>query len=167
MTFEKRIGRFFGLNDEEWLRHANPISIWTRFIILPFLVISIWSRLWIGWYALIPISIILLWMYINPRFFEKPKTTDSWSAKSVLGERIWANRGQIKVPEHHKTIVTILTLLQIVGGVFLVVGLYQLHFWATLCGMILIYMAKMWFLDRMVWVFEDMKKHPEYKSLLY
>jgi len=165
MTFEKKISRFFGLKDKEWLRHANPISVWTRFVTLPFLVIGIWSRVWIGWYALIPISVILFWTYVNLKLFKEPKTTDSWSAKSVLGERIWANRDEIKVPGHHKAIITILTLLQFIGGVILLIGLYRLHFWATLCGVIIIYMAKMWFLDRMVRVFEDMKEHPEYKKL--
>lgn len=165
MIFEKRISRFFGLKDDEWLRHANPVSVWTRFIILPFLSLSIWSRVWIGWYALFPILILLLWAYINPRFFKKPKTTKSWAAKSVLGEKIWANRDQIVVPDHHKSIITMLTALQLAGGVVLAIGLYKLHLWMTLCGITL--MAKMWFLDRMVWIFEEMKGHPEYRRLLY
>ena len=167
MTLEKKIGRFFGLNDKEWLRHANPVSVWTRLVILPFLVLSIWSRVWIGWYAFIPIFAILFWTYINPKFFKEPKSTNNWSSKCVLGEKIWANKDKIKVPKNHKTIITILTLLQFAGGVFLLIGLYQLLFWPTLTGVIIVYLSKMWFLDRMVWIFEDMKEHPEYKKLLY
>lgn len=167
MTLEKKIGKFFGLNDDEWLKHANPISVWTRFIILPFLVVSIWSRIWIAWYALIPIAAILFWTYINPKFFKEPKSTNNWGSKAVLGEKIWANRDEIKIPRNHKVIITILTLLQVVGSLFLFVGLYELLFCPTLVGIIIIYLAKMWFLDRMVWIFEDMTGHTEYKKLLY
>jgi hypothetical protein len=167
MTIEKNLGKVFGLNNEEWLNHANPISLWTRFIILPFFAVSIWSRIWIGWFSLIPISSLLIWTFVNPVFFKKPKTTNSWSAKCVLGERVLANSNRILVPKHHIIAKNILTIIQSIGSIFLVYGLYKLHFWATLVGVILVYLGKMWFLDRMVWLFEDMKEHPGYKSWLY
>jgi hypothetical protein len=168
MTLEKRISGIFGLHDDRWLNHANPISVWTRFIILPLLVLSIWSRIWINWFSLIPIIIILIWSFINPRIFNKPRTTDSWSAKCVLGERILANRKNIPIPTNHIIAKNILTAIQSAGVIFLIYGLYELHFWATLVGVIVVYLGKMWFLDRMVWLYEDMKETvPEYKSWLY
>ena len=167
MTLEKNISKIFGLHDEEWLNHANPISVWTRFIILPFFVVSIWSRIWIGWFSLIPIFILLIWTFINPKFFKKPRTTNTWSAKCVLGEKILANRNKIPVPKQLIIVKNILTIIQSIGGIFLIYGLYELHFWTTLVGITLIYMGKMWFLDRMVWLFDEMKEHPEYKSWLY
>jgi len=167
MTLEKKISKIFGLEGDEWLKHANPWSVWTRFIILPFIVLSIWSREWIGWYSLIPIISLSFWIYINPRFFAKPKTTNTWSSKCVMGEKIWANRDQIEVSNNHKPIIYILTFIQIVGGIFLFSGLYQLYFWPTFTGVLVIYLAKMWFLDRMVWIFADMKDKNEYKDLLY
>jgi hypothetical protein len=33
---------------KSWLRHANPISVWTRFAVLPLLALSIWSRAWVA-----------------------------------------------------------------------------------------------------------------------
>ena len=39
-----RVTRAFGLSGDAWMRHANPASVWTRFAVLPMLVISIWSR---------------------------------------------------------------------------------------------------------------------------
>ena len=27
----------FGLKGENWLRHANPLSVWTRFAVVPLL----------------------------------------------------------------------------------------------------------------------------------
>ncbi len=118
-------------------------------------------------YSLIPIIILSVLIYINPRFFSKPKTTNSWSSQCVIGERIWTNRDQIYVPNHHKSVIYILTFFQVVGGVFLFIGLYQLSFWPTLTGVLVIYLAKMWFLDRMVWLSDEMKDHEEYRKLLY
>ncbi|MFT5849954.1 MAG: hypothetical protein ACI9H6_000783 [Patiriisocius sp.] len=47
-------------------------------------------------------------------------------------------------------------------------GLYALNVWAVLVGLILVILDKMWFLDRMVWVYEDMKyKSEEYLSWEY
>lgn len=37
------------------------------------------------------------------------------------------------------------------------IGLWKLEIYLTIIGTVTVYMAKMWFLDRMVWVFEDMK----------
>lgn len=36
-TSERKVARFFGLEGENWMRHANPISVWTRFAVVPLL----------------------------------------------------------------------------------------------------------------------------------
>jgi len=47
MNIEKQISNLFGLRrQEDWLKHANPWSLVTRFIILPFLILAIWSRVY-------------------------------------------------------------------------------------------------------------------------
>ena len=51
VTSEQRVAKLFGLSGDSWERHANPISVWTRFAVLPMLALSIWSRDWIGWWA--------------------------------------------------------------------------------------------------------------------
>ncbi|MFV2056069.1 MAG: DUF6653 family protein [Thiohalomonadales bacterium] len=168
MNIEKKIANLSGLKSvDDWLAHANPWSVWSRFISLPFIILAIWSRVWIGYYSWVPIIILFIWIAINPKLFSKTNSTDNWASKAVLGEMIWTRRGEIPVPERHQSMIRILTLLQVVGGAFLFFGLYQLHFWSTLTGTILVYVAKMWFLDRMVWIFEDMKHHEEYNRLLY
>ncbi|MCA9374396.1 hypothetical protein KC725_04520 [Candidatus Peregrinibacteria bacterium] len=167
MTLEEKISSAFGLNDETWLKHANPISVWTRFPILGLLAITIWSRAWIGIYCLVPLAVLILWTAINPKFFTKPESTKNWASKSVLGEKVWTNRKKVPVPSHHKTAINILTLLQALGVIITGFGLYYFDFWQTMTGIFCVYFAKMWFLDRMVWIFEDMKQHDEYKSLLY
>ncbi len=157
MNIEKQIAKVFNLQGENWMKHANPWSVWTRFATLPFIILAIWSRVWIGWYCLIPISILIIWIIINPTFFKKPKNIDKWGSKAVLGERYWSERKKVPVPKHHSTPVVILTILQTIGGILLMVGLWKLEINLTIIGGITTYLAKMWFLDRMVWVFNDME----------
>ena len=168
MNLDKRISVLFKMDDKTWGRHANPWSVWTRFIILPVLALVIWSRVWLGWYSLIPIGLVLFWTWLNPRAFSKPKTTKYWSSKAVLGERVWLKRKELSVPQHHLEAILVLNLLTASGVPFLIWGLYTLQIWPTILGVSLVYLGKMWFLDRMVWLYEDMKNaSPEYKSWLY
>lgn len=157
MSFEKQIAKTFNLQGDSWMKHANPWSIWTRFATLPFLILAVWSRVWIGWYALIPTLLLIVWLKINPTLFKKPKHFNSWGSKSVLGEQYWAERKNTPVPNHHKTPILILTILQTIGGILLIIGLWKLDLSLTIIGSVLVYMAKMWFLDRMVWIFNDMQ----------
>lgn len=161
MTLEKRLAKFFNLEGDNWLKHANPWSIWTRFATLPFIIVAVWSRVWYGWYCLIPIAILIIWIIVNPTLFKKPKSYNNWGSKSVLGERYWSNRKKVPVPQHHHPVVLILTILQTVAGIILMVGLWKLKANLVVFGATSVYLTKMWFLDRMVWITEDMKeKHP-------
>lgn len=162
MTLEKRIAKIFKLDGESWMKHTNPWSIWTRFATLPFIILAVWSRVWIGWYCLIPIAILVVWIIINPTLFKKPKSIDNWGAEAVLGERYWAERKTFPVPKHHSTPILILTVLQTIGGIVLIIGLWKLEINLTIMGSITAYMAKMWFLDRMVWIFKEMKTHKQH-----
>src|SRR5690606_28585339 len=101
MSLEKNISKIFGIKNDEWLQHANPLSVWTRFVTLPFLSLALWSRVWLGWYSLIPIFLIILWVFINPRAFKKPRSTNNWASKAVLGERVLANKDKVEIPQHH------------------------------------------------------------------
>jgi hypothetical protein len=31
------VNKLFGLEGDKWMRHANPVSVWTRFAVLPLL----------------------------------------------------------------------------------------------------------------------------------
>lgn len=168
MGLARRTSEFFRLDDNTWMQHANPWSVWTRMIILPLLSIAIWSREWLGWYCLVPIILLLFWTWINPRAFEKPGTTRSWSSKAVLGERVWLNRKILPIPRHHLKTIYILNMIAFSGIPFLIWGLYALHIWPTIFGLGLVLLGKMWFLDRMVWIYEDMKNQSEeYKAWEY
>ncbi|WP_275670274.1 MULTISPECIES: DUF6653 family protein [Okeania] len=43
-----------------------------------------------------------------------------------------------------------------------------MNIWPILLGVVLVLLSKMWFLDRMVWLYEEMKDaNSEYQSWLY
>lgn len=157
MPVDDRIAKFFLPDDDSWLKHANPWSVWTRFATLPFIVLAVWSRVWIGWYCIIPITALLVWVVVNPVLFKKPASFSSWGSRAVLGERVYVNRHEKPIPESHQTPIFILTILQTIGGVLLIFGLWRLSIAYTLYGGTVIYLSKMWFLDRMVWLYEDSK----------
>jgi len=43
--------KLMGMDDAAWKRHANPWSVYTRFTCLPFIVLALWSRVWLGWWC--------------------------------------------------------------------------------------------------------------------
>lgn len=169
MTIERKIANLFNLTDENWMKHANPWSVYTRYSVLPVIVIAFWSRLWIGWWCLIPGLLSLLWMFFNPIFFKKPKSTRNWASRSVLGERVYLNRGKIDIPAHHKTsLIRLLNSISSIGMILAIWAIVYYSVWGAILGVALAYLGKSWFLDRMVWLYEDMKTEDEvYKSWDY
>jgi len=152
------VSKLFLPDEESWLRHANPWSVWTRFITLPFLIFAVWSRVWIGWYCLVPISVLVVWIFVNPRIFDKPSHYNSWGSKAVLGERIYIRRKKENKLGEHKIPVMILTVMQTIGGCLLFYGLWTLNVYVVVYATTVIYMSKMWFLDRMVWLYADSQR---------
>jgi hypothetical protein len=156
------------MTDEVWARHANPMSVWTRYAALPFLVLTIWSRVWLGPWCWPLIGVVVIWIWINPRVFPKPTSTDSWASRAVLGERVWLRRKELPVPEHHCRAPNVLSIFSLLGLAAAVYGLIELRLWPAVLGTLLVILAKSWFLDRMVWLYADMQDAtPEYRSWLY
>ena len=115
-----------------------------------------------------PTAIAIAWTWLNPRIFPEPRSTDNWASKAVLGERVWLNRKEIPIPKHHRIVPNILTGVSGVGLPFVIWGVWRLEIWQTLVGCILVYAGKLWFLDRMVWIYEEMKDaNQEYAEWLY
>jgi hypothetical protein len=146
------------MSDATWLRHANPWSVWTRIITcLPLLTLAIWSRTWIGRWSILPILVALLWIWVNPGIFSEPESTDNWASQGVLGERIWMNRKVIPIPRHHVMAAKILIAISGLGILPFSYGVWQFSIWPTLFGGLLMYVGKLWYFDRMVWLYKDMK----------
>ena len=157
------------MSEEVWFRHANPWSGWTRFATYPFLILAFWSRAWIGIWFLIPVAVVFIWVWLNPRIFSKPKSTNNWMSKGVFGEKIFTGRKKAKtqIPAHHVTAASITTMISMIGVAILVYGLVVLEIWPAVAGASIGILGKVWYVDRMVWLYEDVKHIPEYKEWLY
>ncbi|WP_296766378.1 DUF6653 family protein [Sediminimonas sp.] len=147
--------RMMSMNETVWARHANPWSGWSRVSMLPLLALAVWSRIWIGWWALIPTGAVLVWAWLNPRLFPPPASIDNWMSKGVLGERIWLSRGDGSVPAHHAPILRALTLAVSTGSIMLLAGIVMLDLTLTLTGLAVAMLCKLWILDRMVWIYTE------------
>lgn len=156
MTAEHYIARLFRLDDESWARHANPWSGWTRFVTcLPFLVLAFWSRTWIGSWSFGPIALALLWIWLNPRVFSPARDDTAWITRGVLGERFWSERRHRPVPYRHATVPHILSLAALMRLPFVVWGVATLDVWPAVFGMAQIIGAKLWYIDRMSLLYDD------------
>ena len=142
MTVERKISSLFKMDEETWKKHSNPWSVITRNTVTPIIVLAFWSRVWLGLYSLIPIILSLVWMYINPRIFPPPKSTNNWASKGVFGERVWLNRDNIPVPEYHRKVPNILNIVSGIGFLFVIWGIYRLEIWPLLFGSALQFLRK-------------------------
>ena len=159
-SIEARIARAHRMDDAAWARHASPWSVWTRVPILPLLALAVWSRVWIGWWAVLPVALLLTWTWVNPRAFPPPHSTANWASRAVLGERLWLARHEVPVPARHRLLPRLLNGVSAAGGVLLLYGLGWLVAWAALAGLAVALMGKFWFLDRMNWLVADMAGDP-------
>jgi hypothetical protein len=116
---------------------------------------------------LVPIVLACLWTWWNPRAFPAPATTDNWASKGTFGERVFLNRRTIAIPAHHVRWALTLGFGSAAGMFPLSWGLWALDATMTMLGVALVVLPKVWFVDRMVWLYEDMKDaDPAYSAWL-
>lgn len=154
MTVYARLERLMAMDERSWRRHANPWSGWTRITGLPLLVLAAWSRVWIGWWAMAAVALAFLWIWLNPRIFPEPGSHAAWMTRAVLGERILLEHRDA-IPAGHRRAADVLSWLAAPGVILTVWGIAVLWWEAAVFGMALTILAKMWFLDRMVWLHRD------------
>jgi hypothetical protein len=150
----RSLERMMAMDDRVWRRHANPWSGWTRMAALPLLALAVWSRVWIGGWAVLAVSLVLVWIWWNPRAFAEPRRLESWMTRGVLGERVFLeHRGDL--PAGHVRAATLLGWLALPGVLLLAWGLWALWWEGVVFGTLLAMLPKLWFLDRMVWLHRD------------
>ena len=123
---------------------------------LPLLSVAIWSRVWLGWGALGPVALAVAWVWWNPRAFAPPKRFDAWISHAVLGEYVFLKR-KTEVAGHHLRMAFWLSVGSAPGAVIWIIGLWRLDADWVIFGMVLTAVPKMWFCDRMVWVYRDFR----------
>lgn len=115
-----------------------------------------------------PVIAICFWIWINPRVFGKPSSTDNWASKAVLGERVLLSPPKSGIPAHHKKAIYALKILMFAGFIPAIIGLIILNPFMAVSGLIITILGKTWFLDRMVWLYQNLiDEKSEYKSWLY
>jgi hypothetical protein len=152
---EQAMAKAFGLTDEGWQRHANPWSVYTRIPIPALFALAVWSRTWIGRRSLLPIAAVCAWTAVNPRAFPPPRSVDRWASRAVLGEQLWVDSRKKGTPSPRRLAPLVLTGINTAGMAVLVRGLVVLDPWMTATGLAVHMAGKNWFLDRMVWHYDD------------
>jgi len=153
MDLVESVGKAFRMDDEAWRRHANPWSVWTRFAAIPAMLLAIWSRVWIGWWCLLPIAVVIVWLIINPRAFPPVDSPRGWTERGIYGERTWLQHRDV-VPPDHRAVLRLLVAAGSVGFALIIWGLVALLVWPTVFGATLVVGAQLWRIDRFGWLWE-------------
>ncbi len=161
MDMYAAMARSMAMNGRVWARHANPWSVYTRFAVLPGFALAVWSREWIGGWAWAAVAAVVAFVWLNPRLFG-PATPTGWSGRGVLGERVWLRRHSVAVPQDHRRWANGLSAAAGVGLVPFALGLWQRDAGLVLFGLTLSMGAKTWFVDRMGFLWQQMRdQHPD------
>ncbi|MCG8922841.1 DUF6653 family protein [Lentzea sp. CC55] len=153
MDAADRVSKAFGMTDEVWQRHANPWSVWTRFAAIPLLLLAIWSRTWIGWWSLLAVAAVVVWLFVNPRAFPPVREPRGWTARGIYGERVWVQHRDLVTPDH-RAVLRLLVTLGVIGFAMIIWGLIALQVWPTLFGATVVVLAQLWRIDRFGWLWE-------------
>lgn len=95
-----------------------------------------------------------MWAAVNPTLFPPPRSPDNWASKAVLGELVWSRRRTTPVPRRHRVAPWLLTGLNAAGLPPLGRGLVTMDGPLAVTGLAVHMSGKLWFLDRMVWLYE-------------
>jgi hypothetical protein len=98
-----------------FVRHAHPISAWSRWASTPLLLVPLWWRR--GWMTL-PIA---AWMVVNPVITPPPSNDRAFATRAILGEEQW-----IAHPAMHRDLVA-LNALSAASLVMAVIAAYWLR----------------------------------------
>ncbi len=82
-------------------------------------------------------------------------STDSWASRSVLGEKYWSARKESPIPRRHRIAPIVPSVISAAGVPFWAWGLIVLDIWITAFGLAIQMLGKVWFLDRMALLYDD------------
>lgn len=152
MKLDQGINLAMGMDDDKWRHHANPWSVWTRLATVPAFAVAIYSRVWLGWWCLLPVALIMIFLWLNTRIFAPAQTDERWETQAILGERLWLNRRSVPIPQHHRRATRWIVAGSSLSAIPMLIGLFQLDPWATAFGVAGVFFGQIWFLDRLAWL---------------
>ena len=106
---------------------------------------------------LLPLAVVVLWLWLNPRVFAPIHEPTAWASKGIFGEEVWARR-RAEVPVAHRAALRLIAVPGVVGIALLGWGLVALEVWPTISGVALVVLAQLWRIDRLVWMYEDLSR---------
>ncbi|WP_214410049.1 DUF6653 family protein [Sphaerisporangium fuscum] len=151
------VAQAFRMTDEAWKRHANPWSVYTRFAAIPGMIVAIWSRTWIGWWSLVPVAAVVVWLWLNPHVFRPVDEPRDWAAKGIYGEKLWLLQ-RAQVPHEYGAFLRWLIPVGLAGFALLAWGLVALMVWPTVFGATLVVLAQLWRIDRLGLLYEHRQR---------
>lgn len=150
-----------GMTPDAWARHGNPKSVFSRIVGGTAVFFALWTPFWIGWWSVAPIMLAGFWVWLNPRLFRPPEHAEAWATRGVLGERAFLNRKEVAVPREFERVAWIATAIAIVFLVSAAHAFWQRDFWYAFVAWHAATLAKLWYCDRMVWLWDIMKERSD------
>lgn len=155
MPWEDYLARSFGLDDNGWVRHANPASGWSRLATgLPLIILAAWSRVWMGWWAAALFLLVVVWLWLSPRLFAPTTDDTAWMSRAVPGERLWTRRRDFRLPEAETVLPHAFNALAGLSSLVLIFGLVVLYPAATALGAVGTFFFKFGFVHRMAVLYD-------------
>ena len=100
----------------------------------------------------------------EPTSVSRPPVAGQLASRAVLGEDVWARRKESPVPARHRVAPLVLGVVSAAGVPFLVWGLIVLDPWITVFGLAVQTTGKLWFIDRMALLYDDVSPAAEEAS---
>lgn len=141
------------LGTEGWRRHANPWSVFTRFAAIPAGILAGWSRVWIGWWAVLPLVLVVVWLIINPFVFKPIDKPTHWISKGILGEQLWLEGSPALAT--HRGALRVLLGFGILGMASMFAGVIWLNPWLAGVGAVLVTATQVWRIKRFARAFDE------------
>lgn len=153
------------MKESTWERHAHPGSVYTRLLSFPAMVYGIWlfKSQELKWAILFNL-VFYLWIFCNTRIFPVPKSTNNWASKITFGERVWLKHKNL-VPAHHKNMmIPLLLFISFLGLLGMITFTYLGNLQLMIGSSVICWVGKVWFCDRMVWLFQDVQDNPLFEG---
>ncbi|MFC3095715.1 DUF6653 family protein [Alteromonas sediminis] len=156
MNSLKVIEKLLFMSNETWKKHGNPASVFSRLLVFPLLILTIWWRETLAEFFWVIFIVLLVFLFLSTRLFPAPKNNKSWASKSILGEKLWLDNTNCQVPQKHSYAATLIISGQFISLLLIVLGLVYTVQSMVWTGTSTFLVLKLWFLDRMVWLLSDM-----------
>jgi hypothetical protein len=149
----------FGLNEENWKKHANPWSVWSRMAAFVVMIAAIFARELFGWWTLAFIGAGIIFMFLNTRIFPGVDQPRRWDEKGIYGEKLWTLKDEAAAG--HRKAINLLIGIAGIGLPIMVYGLIVVEAWPTVFGLSLVFVSQLWQIDRFVAIYDEAQRREQ------